>query len=189
MVGTLATGRRELTAPAAGAACARVDSAGSTASAGSMAVAGSVDSTVAGGVSVRDSLTFKDSGVGGTNMSQLPGLNKIPVVRVAVCSALIVMLISARACRRKPDNTAVGTTGEESRKTFASPAAAGAALHDAAKSGDQVALAAIFGPDMTDVLFSGDPVKDQNALTQFVSAYEKMNRWAKINGGGEMLFV
>src|SRR5262249_61620701 len=83
---------------------------------------------------------------GGTNMSHLPGLNKIPVVRVAVCSVLIVMLISAGACRRKPDNnTAVGTTGEETQKTFASPAEAGAALHDAAKSGDQGALAPVFG--------------------------------------------
>src|SRR5262245_17931950 len=62
MVGTLAAGRREPTAPAAGAACARVDSAGSTASADSMAVAGLVDSTAAGGASVRESLTFDDSG-------------------------------------------------------------------------------------------------------------------------------
>src|SRR5215510_16589884 len=62
MVGTLAAGRREPTAPAAGAACVRVDSAGSTASADSMAVAGSVDSTAAGGASVRDRPTSKDSG-------------------------------------------------------------------------------------------------------------------------------
>src|SRR5262245_7269260 len=62
MVETLAAGRREPTAPAAGAACVRVDSAGSTASADSMAVAGSVDSTAAGGASVRDSRTFNDSG-------------------------------------------------------------------------------------------------------------------------------
>jgi hypothetical protein len=122
-------------------------------------------------------------------MSHLPGLNKIPVVRVAVCSALIVVLVSLPSCRRKPDNTAVGTTGEETQTTFASPAEAGAALHAAAKSGDQVALAAIFGPDMTDVIFSGDPVKDKNALTEFVSAYETMNRWGKIKGGAEMLYV
>jgi hypothetical protein len=154
-----------------------------------MAVAGSVDSTAAGGVSVRDSSTLKDSGVGGRNMSHLSGFNKIPVVRVAVCSALIAMLISAGACRRKPDNAAVGTTGEETQTTFASPAEAGTALHDAAKSGDQVALAAMFGPDMTDVLFSGDPVKDKNALTEFVLAYETMNRWGKIKGEAEMLYV
>jgi len=129
-------------------------------------------------------------------MSHLPGLNKVPVGRVAVCSALIVLIVSLPSCRRKPDNTAVGTskeavatTGKETQKTFASPAEAGTALHDAAKSGDQAALTVIFGPDMTDVLFSGDPVKDKNALTQFASAYETMNRWGKINGGGEMLYV
>jgi Protein of unknown function (DUF2950) len=129
-------------------------------------------------------------------MSHLPGLNKVPVVRVAVCSALIVLIVSLPSCRRKPDNTAVGTskeavatTGNETQKTFASPAEAGAALHDAAKSGDQEALTAMFGPEMTDVLFSGDPVKDRNALTQFAAAYTTMNRWGKINGGGEMLYV
>jgi len=119
-------------------------------------------------------------------------------VRVAVYSALIVMIVSVLSCERKPNNTAVGTTaketqvgttGKETQKTFASPAEAGSAFHDAAKSGDQAELTAIFGPEMTDVLFSGDPVKDKNALMQFASAYETMNRWGKINGGGEMLYV
>ena len=122
-------------------------------------------------------------------MWHLPGLNKIPVVRVAVCSALIVIIVSLPSCTKKPDNTAVGTTGKETQKTFASPAEAGAAFHDAAKSGDQVALTAIFGPDMTDVVLSGDPVQDRNALTRFVSAYETMNRWVTINAGGQMLYV
>ena len=129
-------------------------------------------------------------------MSHRCGLNRMHVVRVAVCSALIVIIVSLPACRKKPDNTAVGTTsqavattGKEAQKTFASPAEAGAALHDAAKSGDQEALTAMFGPEMTDVLFSGDPVKDRNALTQFAAAYETMYRWGKINGGGEMLYV
>jgi hypothetical protein len=121
-------------------------------------------------------------------MSHLPGLNS-SVVRVAVCSALIVMIVSVLSCRRKPDNTAVGTTGKETQMTFASPTEAGAAFHNAAKSGDQVALTAIFGPDATEILFSGDPVEDRNALTRFVSAYETMNRWGQINGGGKMLYV
>jgi hypothetical protein len=128
-------------------------------------------------------------------MSHLPGLNR-PVVRVAVCSALIVMIVSVVSCESKPNNTAVGTTGQavgtsgtETQKTFATPAEAGAAFHEAAKSGDQTAVLAIFGPDATEVLFSGDPVKDRDALTQFVSAYETMNRWRPINGGGAMLYV
>jgi len=125
-------------------------------------------------------------------MSHFPWLNKIPIVRVAVCLALIVMSVSAPSCERKPNkpnNAAVGTTGKETQKTFVSPAEAGAAFHDAAKSGDQAALTAIFGPGVTEVVLSGDPVMDKNALAQFVTAYETMNRWGKINGGGQMLYV
>jgi Protein of unknown function (DUF2950) len=122
-------------------------------------------------------------------MSQLPGVNKIRVVRVGFCSALIVTMISMIGCGRKQENAAVGTAGTETQKTFASPAEAGKAFLQAARSGDQAALLAIFGPDGKDVLFSGDPAKDQNALRTFVSAYETMNRWGKINGGGEMLYV
>ena len=83
----------------------------------------------------------------------------------------------------------MGTTGTETQKTFASPAEAGKAFLEAARSGDQAALLAIFGPDGKEVLFSGDPVKDKNALRTFVAAYETMNRWGKINGGGQMLYV
>jgi len=135
-------------------------------------------------------------------MSHFPRSNSL-VGRVAACWALILMIVSVLSCERKPNNTAVGTTGQavgttgeavgtagkETQKTFASPAEAGAAFHEAAKSGDQTALLAIFGPDASEVLFSGDPVKDRNAITQFVSAYETMNRWRPINGGGEMLYI
>jgi hypothetical protein len=75
------------------------------------------------------------------------------------------------------------------RQTFASPAEAGAAFLRAAKSGDQAALMAIFGPDAKDVLFTGDPVKDRNNLQDFVAAYGQMNRWIMINAGGAVLCI
>ena len=75
------------------------------------------------------------------------------------------------------------------RETFASPTEAGAAFLEAAKSGDQSALLAIFGPDAKDVLFSGDPVKDKDALQDFVAAYAQMNRWREIKAGGEILYI
>jgi hypothetical protein len=75
------------------------------------------------------------------------------------------------------------------QRTFATPAEAGSAFLDAAKSGDQQALLAIFGPDGNDVLFSGDPVKDKNGLQDFVAAYGQMNRWREIKAGGEILYV
>jgi DUF2950 family protein len=122
-------------------------------------------------------------------MSHLPGVNNIRVVRAGLSSALIVTLVSMLGCGRKQEKAAVGTTGTETQKTFASPSEAGKAFVDAARSGDQAALLAIFGPDGKDVLFSGDPAKHQNALRTFVAAYETMNRWGKINGGGQMLYV
>jgi len=75
------------------------------------------------------------------------------------------------------------------QKTFASPTDAGAAFLEAAKSGDQVALLAIFGPDAQGVLFSGDAVKDKDALQDFVAAYNQMHRWREIKVGGQMLYT
>src|SRR5262245_1604966 len=74
-------------------------------------------------------------------------------------------------------------------KTFATPAAAGAALFDAAKAGDQNALVAIFGPDGKDLVFSGDAVKDKNVRQRFVEAYSQMNRWSKSKSGDEILYI
>jgi hypothetical protein len=116
------------------------------------------------------------------------------LVRLGFWSALIVSTFSIPGCGRKQDSTkqenaAVGTTGQETPKTFASPQEAGQAFLEAARSGNEAAVLAIFGPDGKDVLFTGDPAKDQNALRAFVSAYETMNRWGTINGGGEMLYV
>lgn len=75
------------------------------------------------------------------------------------------------------------------QKSFASPADAGSAFVEAAKSGDQSALLAIFGPDAKGVLFSGDPVKDKDALQVFVASYNQMHRWREIKAGGEMLYI
>ena len=98
--------------------------------------------------------------------------------RKVVLAAGLLMLALMACKSNKPEMTG-----------YATPDDAANALITAAKAGDQHALLAIFGPDGKDVLFSGDPTKDQNALRTFVSAYETMNRWGKINGGGQMLYV
>jgi hypothetical protein len=79
--------------------------------------------------------------------------------------------------------------GSDAQKTFASPEEAGTALQEASKTGNQALILEIFGPHGKEVLFSGDPVKDKNALQTFASAYETMNRWGEINAGGRMLYV
>jgi Protein of unknown function (DUF2950) len=99
---------------------------------------------------------------------------------------LLVFASSLLSCNKQENTT---TEKPAAQKTFASPPDAGAAFFEAAKSGDQSALLAIFGPDAKDVLFSGDPVKDKDALQDFVAAYDQMHRWGKIKVGAEILYT
>jgi hypothetical protein len=99
--------------------------------------------------------------------------------------ALLLTISSLASCNKSEKMTPEKAV----QKTFASPADAGAAFLEAAKSGDQSALLAIFGPDSKDVLFTGDPVKDKDALQDFVAAYNQMHRWREIKVGGEMLNI
>jgi hypothetical protein len=118
-------------------------------------------------------------------MSYLLQHSKSQVIRLGLSLILVAIIISLAACR-KPQKVAASN---ETQKTFASPQEAGAALLVAAKSGNQDSLLEIFGPGAKDVLFSGDAAKDKNALDDFASAYQTMNRWGNINAGGQMLYV
>jgi hypothetical protein len=44
-------------------------------------------------------------------------------------------------------------------------------------------MLAIFGQDARDVVFSGDPVQDRRGMESFVSNYEEMHRWARLERG------
>jgi hypothetical protein len=72
---------------------------------------------------------------------------------------------------------------------FASADDAGNALLDAAKSGDQNALLAIFGTDAKDLISSGDAVQDKAAIDGFVAAYPVMHRWRNTVDGAQVLLV
>jgi hypothetical protein len=89
------------------------------------------------------------------------------------------------SCKKSENNT----PGKIVQETFASPADAGTALLEAASARDQAGLLVIFGPEAKEVLFSADPVKDKDALQDFVAAYNQMNRWQEIKAGGEMLYT
>jgi hypothetical protein len=108
-----------------------------------------------------------------------------PAGRLWTFLTLFMLLTTLTSCAKheKP------ATERTAQRTFASPADAGDAFFEAAKSGDQSALLAIFGPQAKDVLFSGDAVKDKDALQDFAAAYTQMHRWGKIKVGGEMLSI
>ena len=73
---------------------------------------------------------------------------------------------------------------------FATPDEAADALIAAAKSGDRTAAAlAIFGPDAKDLISSGDPVQDKEAIDAFVARYEVMHRWRRMPDGSQILLA
>jgi len=115
----------------------------------------------------------------------------IRAARGMTALALLAMITLLAGCSSRETKGAEKLAGSEKAepRTFASPAAAGAALLEAAQAGDQNALTAIFGPDSKEVLFSGDAVMDKNAGERFVAKYKEMHRWSKSNAGGEILYI
>src|SRR5271169_2290489 len=98
-----------------------------------------------------------------------------------VTRVLLLSLIIPLAACNKSDKPSI--------KAFASSDDAGNGLLEAAKSGDQNAVLAIFGPDSKELVFSGDAVQDKATLDAFVAAYGVMHRWRKMPDGAQVLVV
>jgi hypothetical protein len=73
--------------------------------------------------------------------------------------------------------------------TFATPEEAGRALQKASKDYDEGALAGILGPHSKAILRSGDAVEDRASLDSFVAKYDRMNRWAGMTDGSQLLYI
>ncbi len=106
--------------------------------------------------------------------------------RLAIFAVLLAPVFSVASCERQESAAA---KKQVVQKTFASPADAGAAFLEAAKSDNQDELLAIFGPGGKDVLLSGDAAEARTSLQDFVAAYNQMHRWSEIKAGGQMLSV
>jgi len=76
-----------------------------------------------------------------------------------------------------------------SYKEFATPDDAGNALVQAAKSGDQNQVLAIFGPESKKFIYSGDAVQDKAAADAYVQGYGRMHRWRKMPDGAQVLLI
>ena len=113
-------------------------------------------------------------------------VNEVGRRRMLSGALLVFVGIAASSCNNAPQKPA---TEGVAQRVFATPADAGAAFLEAAKSGDEAALLAIFGPGGKAALFSGDAVKDKDNLQDFVAAYNAMHRWREIKVGGEMLYI
>jgi Protein of unknown function (DUF2950) len=101
-------------------------------------------------------------------------------ITIAIRFLLLTLIIPLGACNQ---------SSKPSAKLFASPEDAGNALLEAAKSGDQNAVLAIFGPDSNEIISSGDPVQDKATAEKFVTAYGVMHRWRKMPGDAQVLLI
>jgi hypothetical protein len=101
-------------------------------------------------------------------------------ISVGAWFLFLTLMVSIAGCN---------TSGKSSFKTFSSPDAAGNGLLDAAKSGDQNALLAIFGPESKETIFSGDAVQDKATVDAFVAAYGMMHRWRKMPDDAQVLLI
>jgi hypothetical protein len=84
---------------------------------------------------------------------------------------------------------ACSKSDKPSYRVFASPDDAATGLLEAAKSGDQNAVLAIFGPQSKEIIFSGDSVQDKAAVDTFVASYGVMHRWRKIPDEAQILLI
>jgi hypothetical protein len=102
---------------------------------------------------------------------------KFAVTAQVILLALIIPLV---ACNK---------SDQALPKAFASPEDAGNGLLEAAKSGNQDALLAIFGPDSKAVISSGDTTQDKSTVDAFVASYGVMHRWRKMPDEAQILVI
>src|SRR5260370_22165363 len=84
---------------------------------------------------------------------------------------LLPLIIVLAACNK---------SNKPSLRVFASPEYPSTTFMEAAKSGDQNALLAIFGVESKDIIFSCDPVQDTAVADKFNAAPGLLHQWLKI---------
>jgi hypothetical protein len=100
--------------------------------------------------------------------------------------AVVLLTISTTGCHKKEKKVGHAEPGQ---KTFASPAEAGKALDAAAKSDNQQQVLEVLGSSLKDLIYGADAAQDKTEMANFAAAYDRMNRWRKLEGGSEILLV
>jgi hypothetical protein len=120
-------------------------------------------------------------------MTQPIRARKDLAAHLRMLASSLVLTTCLAACDKGPDKALA--PAQPVQRSFASPEEAGAAVLAAAQAENQATLFAIFGPDAREIISSGDAVKDQANMRDFVAAYTQMHRWRRIKAGGAMLYV
>ena len=103
------------------------------------------------------------------------------VIGVLALAAIALIVVQLK--------TKASVLAEDTQMTFSSSAEAGAALAEAAKSGNEADVAEILGLDTKTLLGAEDKDADKATLEAFASKYEKMNRWVDMTDGSRVLYI
>lgn len=103
-----------------------------------------------------------------------------------IIALLLVLFVMPSCSRQKPS---AESTPSASPESFASPEDAAAALVQAAKSDNREAMLTIFGAASKSLIYSGDAQEDKASFAGFVSDYDTMHRWRKLEDGSELLLT
>jgi Protein of unknown function (DUF2950) len=106
-----------------------------------------------------------------------------------VLVGVMVLVVSGVVVRIVESSNATAANETIAPETFQTPAEAGSALANAAKTGDQTALSQILGLKAKALLTTGDSETDRAATDSFASKYQKMNRWVEMTDGSRVLYI
>jgi hypothetical protein len=104
-------------------------------------------------------------------------------------SKILVALVPLMICSCSKQERVPESHVNARQSTFSSPVAAANALVEAAKSEDVDALQTVFGQDSKGIIPAESTADDKAALAGFVSDYEVMHRWRKLENGSELLIT
>ena len=99
----------------------------------------------------------------------------LPRFAIAIL-ALALIALGNRGCKSTAPSTAASNGAALNQLTFASPDEAVKTLVAALRAHDSTQLQLIFGPGSDDLLFSGDPVADQQTQEHFLQAYDEKHQ-------------
>ena len=98
---------------------------------------------------------------------------------------MFLVVFGGTSCNKQPSSDAQSP----GLKTFASPDDATKALVDAAKMNNRESMLAIFGAGAKDLIYSGNPQQDKASFAGFVSDYDAMHRWRRLQDGSQLLLT
>jgi len=115
--------------------------------------------------------------------------NKAAKWKQVVLVGVMVLVVSGVVVRIVESGNATAANETLAPETFQTPVEAGSTLANAAKAGDQTALAQILGLEAKALLTTGDSETDKAATDGFSSKYQQMNRWVEMTDGSRVLYI